>query len=372
MTLEGWKDKALFTPGPLTTSRTVKEAMLRDYGSRDDAFVRIVREIRSGLLSIAGACVHDYAAIPMQGSGTFGLEAVLASTVPPDGAVLICINGAYGRRLANIASTLGIETVSLEFAENEPLEPGRVAEMLAQNPSITHVCACHCETTSGILNPVEELGAAVAEAGRVFFVDAMSSFGAIDIDVHRSSIGYLVSSANKCIEGVPGFSFVIARLDHLKATRGWARSVSLDLLAQWEGLEKNGQFRFTPPTHALLAFRQALRELEEEGGVSGRGARYSDNQRTLIAGARRLGLREYLPEERQSCIITSFLYPEHPAFDFNDFYKRLSSQNYLIYPGKVGDADCFRIGTIGRIFPQDVRDLIGAMEETLREMGVAS
>lgn len=366
----GWKDKILFTPGPLTTSRTVKQAMLKDLGSRDHAFIDIIRQVRDKLVAAAGADSSEYTTVLMQGSGTFGLEAVIASTTPPDGKFLVIINGAYGKRIAKIASVLNIETVSLECAENETPDPAKVRACLDANPGITNVAITHCETTTGIMNPVREIGEIVKAAGAKYFVDAMSSFGAVPISLSECNIDYLVSSANKCIEGVPGFSFVLAKISSLKETEGYARSWSLDLLSQYLGLEKNGQFRFTPPTHSLLAFHQAIVELEAEGGVEGRGRRYNNNYKTLVAGMRQMGFIEYLKPEDQGYIITSFLYPKDERFSFEGFYEGLNAKDYVIYPGKVSDADCFRIGNIGRISEADVRALLAAIREVIEEMGV--
>ena len=346
--------------------------MLRDLGSRDRAFIAAVKDVREKLVEIAGGDVQEYTAVPMQGSGTFGMEAVIGSTVPPGGKLLVMVNGAYGRRMVKMAEVLGIETAVVECAENVKVDPAAVAAVLEGDEGITNAAVVHCETTTGIVNPVREIGGVVKRLGRSTFVDAMSSFGAIPVDVSACGIDYLVSSANKCIEGVPGFSFVIARLSALQATAGYARSLSLDLRAQWEGLEKNGQFRFTPPTHALLAFRQALAELEEEGGVPGRAARYRANYETLIAGMRDMGFSEYLAPEDQGYIITSFLYPDDPGFAFEAFYEHLNRRGFVIYPGKVSDADCFRIGTIGRIDQSDIRGLLCAIRETLVEMGVGT
>jgi len=368
--LPGWKDKILFTPGPLTTSRTVKQALLRDLGSRDFEFIETVRQIRQALLGLGQVASPAYEAILMQGSGTFGIEAVFSTITPPDGKWLIVVNGAYGRRMAHICHVLGIDTAVLTIPENRRPDPAQVEAALAADEAISHVAIVHCETTTGIFNPVAEIGAVVAEYGRTYFIDAMSSFGAVPLNLAEAQVDFLVSSANKCIEGVPGFSFVLARRAALLAAEGYARSVSLDLLAQWRGLEANGQFRFTPPTHALLAFRQALAELAQEGGVNGRAARYRRNYETLLAGMRRLGFREYLRPEDQGYIITSFHYPDHPNFDFPRFYEALSRRDFVIYPGKVSDADCFRIGHIGRIFAPDVQALLAAIEDVLAEMGV--
>lgn len=367
--LDRFKDKPLFTPGPLTTSRSTKLAMLRDLGSRDAEFIGVVRAIRRKLLSITGAG-QDYEAVLMQGSGTFALESVVSSTVPPNGKILVVVNGAYGKRIAQIAGVLKIGVVPVVFPESRPAEPSQVAAALERDPAITHVVMVHCETTTGILNPIREVGAIARQFNCSYFVDAMSSFGAVPINLAECSIDYLVSSANKCVEGVPGFAFVLARREALLATEGFARSLSLDLLAQWKGLERDGQFRFTPPTHALLAFHQALLELEQEGGVEARAARYRGNYETLLRGMRKLGFEEYLPEKLQSYIITSFRYPEVPEFSFEEFYKLLNEKGYVIYPGKVSDGNCFRIGHIGRIFREDVCDLLRAIAATLDEMGI--
>lgn len=363
-------DKPLFTPGPLTTSLSVKQAMLRDLGSRDEAFIKIVREIRDGLLRIARVQQGDYEAVLMQGSGTFAIEAVFSSCVPQGGTALIAINGAYGNRMQQMCRVLGIDTVVVSTPEHSKLDPAAIEQSIADHPEIDFVAVVHCETTTGIFNPIEAIGEVVHAAGKQYFVDAMSSFGAVPIDFAAAQIDYLVSSANKCIEGVPGFAFAITRTDALKATDGNARSLSLDLLAQWQGLEQNGQFRFTPPTHTLLAFHQALRELEEEGGVQGRAARYRHNYETTLNGMRALGFDEYLAPDDQGYIITSFRYPGHPNFSFDAFYSRLSNAGYVIYPGKVSDADCFRIGHIGRLFEADAQSLVRAIADALQSMNI--
>jgi len=302
----------------------------------------------------------------MQGSGTFGLESVISSVIPREGRFLVLVNGAYGQRMAMIAERLGISTRLARWPENESPQPAAVQRLIEEEPSATHVAMVHCETTTGILNRVEEIARIVKATRREFIVDAMSSFGGVPLDLSKLQIDYLISSPNKCLEGVPGFCFVLARREPLEATKGRARSVSLDLLAQWEGLEANGQFRFTAPTHALLAFARALEELREEGGVAARAARYQANHETLRTGMRRLGFADYLPAEFQSNIITAFRYPNDPNFSFEVFYHRLRALGFLIYPGKLSQADCFRIGTIGRINEENVRDLVAAIDRVLR------
>jgi 2-aminoethylphosphonate-pyruvate transaminase len=364
------KDKLLFTPGPLTTSESVKQAMMRDLGSRDDEFLEVVRKIRRRLLELANVAIGAYEAVLMQGSGTFAVESVISSVLPCDGKLLVLINGAYGHRMAKIARTLGIPTETLVFAESRPVDPAETHRALERDPGITHVGTIHCETSTGIVNPAQEIGGVVKEHGRVFLLDAMSSFGAVPMSLADSGIDFLVSSANKCIQGVPGFGFVLARRDLLLEAAGRARSVSLDLVSQWKGLEGDGQFRFTPPTHVLLAFWQALQELDQEGGIAGRAARYAANQKVLLEGMKELGFDAYLAPELQSYIITSFPYPKHPNFDFSQFYQRLSQRGFVIYPGKVSDADCFRIGTIGHIFPENLRALVVAVRQTLKDMRI--
>ena len=368
--ISNWKDKILFTPGPLTTSRTVKQALLRDLGSRDYEFISIVADVRQRLLELGGVAENGYEAIIMQGSGTFSLESVISSTIPPTGKLLVIINGAYGRRIAQIANVYNIEVVPLTYPENRKPDLAEVEAALAADEAITSVAVIHCETTTGLINPIKEIGEIVKRSGKDYFVDAMSSFGAIPFNLAECGIDYLVSSANKCIEGIPGFGIILVKRDTLMKTEGYAHTFSLDLLAQLLRLEKDGQFRFTPPTHSLIAYHQALLELEAEGGVEGRAARYRANYETLIAGMRTMGFEEYLRPEDQGYIITSFPYPDHPNFDFEEFYRRLNDQEYVIYPGKVSEADCFRIGNIGRIFPADIHALLAAIRETLEVMEV--
>jgi 2-aminoethylphosphonate-pyruvate transaminase len=364
-------DKVLFTPGPLTTSLAVKQAMLHDAGSWHWEFNALVKSIRRRLLALAGLDpAAGWECIPLQGSGTFGVEAVLTSVVPPDGKVLVLANGAYGERAVLMLQRHRTPQAVLRTPENTVPDLAALETTLAADPAITHVVVIHCETTTGILNPIETIGPVVKRHGRVFVVDAMSSFGALPIDFTAAGIDYLVSSANKCIEGVPGFSFVFARRPALEATAGWARVLSLDLLDQLKGFDKNDQFRYTPPTHSVLAFDQALRELELEGGPAGRRARYQRNHEVLLAGMRRLGFRSYLPAAVQSCIITSFLFPADPGFTFDAFYRRLSDKGHIIYPGKISQADTFRIGSIGRLFESDIRSLLGAVAEAVEEMGL--
>jgi 2-aminoethylphosphonate-pyruvate transaminase len=364
-------EKRLFTPGPLNTSRTVKEAMLRDVGSRDADFVALVRQIRARLLALAGVSqASGYEAILIQGSGTFGVESVISSVLPPPSKLLVLTNGAYGDRIAQIAVRHGIAHEFLRFPESEPLNAEALNTKLSSDPALTHVAAVHCETSTGILNPIESLSRVVQQHKRTFIVDAMSSFGAIPINLAQTAIDFLISSANKCIQGVPGFSFVLARRDKLELAKTCARTISLDLYEQWRGLEANGQFRFTPPTHALLAFAQALDELDREGGVAARGRRYTSNHNQLIAGLKKVGFVPFLDPSFQSIIITAVHYPAHPNFRFDDFYRRLSEHGMVIYPGKLTGAECFRLGNIGDLYREDIDALLHAIAAVLSEMDI--
>jgi 2-aminoethylphosphonate-pyruvate transaminase len=364
-------EKRLFTPGPLSTSLRVKQAMLRDKGSRDSEFLAVVKLVRERLLALGGSSqAQGFEAIPVQGSGTSAVEAVIGTAVPHGGKLLVAANGAYGERMLEIARVLAIPHAALRFEEDAAVEPGAVERALAGDPAVTHVAVVHCETTTGLVNPIEAIGAAVRRQRRRYVVDSMSGFGALPVDLERFGIDFLVSSANKCIQGVPGFAFALCRRSELLACEGRARSLTLDLLAQWRGLERDGQFRFTPPTHALLAFAEALRELDDEGGVAARGERYRQNQQRLEAGMRALGFRSYLPRELQGPIITSFLYPEDPRFDFGALYQKLAERGFAIYPGKLTRAACFRIGSIGDLFAADIDALLAAMQDVLKELGL--
>lgn len=358
-------DYLLLTPGPLSTTATVRAAMLQDSCTWDaDYNLGVVEPIRRELVRLATGPEYesDYSAVLLQGSGSYVVESVLGSAIGADECLLIINNGAYGARMGEMARCLGLRHHELDCGETTRPEPAAIEAMLVRHPEITHLAMVHCETTTGMLNPLEEVAELCQRCGIRLIVDAMSSFGGIPIDMGRLGIEFLISSANKCIQGVPGFGFVIARRAALMACAGRARSVSLDLHAQWQTMEQQGgKWRFTSPTHTVLAFAQALRELDEEGGIAARHQRYSENQRTLVDGMAALGFAPLLPEKWQSPIITAFYSPAHPDYRFADFYQRLKAQGFVIYPGKVSQADCFRIGNIGDVTPARVRDLLAAM-----------
>ena len=362
-------DPWLLTPGPLTPSPTVKQAMLHDLGSRDRRFIDINRRVCERLLAIIGG-ETTHACVPLQGSGTFVVEAMLGTFVPKSGKILVLVNGAYGKRIVQMCGYLQRQFVVLETPEDVPCDPENLNRALLADTDITHVVGVYCETTSGILNPIEALARVVAANGRHFLIDAMSAFGALPLDVATVKFDAVVASSNKCLEGVPGIGFCLAQREALMACEGNAHSLSLDLFQQWDAMEKNGQWRFTPPTHCILAFDQALIEFEQEGGVSGRGARYAQNCRLLVEGMREMGFSTLLPDALQAPIIVTFHKPRDPRFDFDSFYNQLQAQGFVIYPGKLTVADSFRIGCIGRLSSEQISAALAAIESTLTQLGV--
>lgn len=363
-------DPWLLTPGPLSTSVSVKEAMGHDFGSRDHRFIALNRRVRERLVDIVqGRKTH--VCVPLQGSGTFVVESMLGCFVPRGAKLLILVNGAYGARMARMCDYLEISYSRLDSPENTPCDPGALERVLRSDTTITHVVVVHCETTSGIVNPVEDLGKVAARYQRAFLIDAMSAFGAIAIETDRVHFDALVASSNKCLQGVPGMGFCIARRLALESTAGNARSLSFDLHDQWTAMERNGQWRFTPPTHCILAFDRALEEFDAEGGVNGRGGRYRDNCRRLVEGMRALGFKTLLSDELQAPIIVTFHMPGDPKFDFGAFYERVRDRGYVLYPGKLTLAESFRIGCIGDIGSEEINGAVAAIGEALRDMGVA-
>lgn len=355
----------LLTPGPLTTTDTVKQEMLFDHCTWDDEYKKITLEIREQLLELAHADSDIYTVVLMQGSGTFGVESVLSSVVGANEKLLIAANGAYGERMEEIARHNQIPYVIYREQYNQIPSAEKIKKLLEDEPSITHVSMVHSETTSGILNDIEAVAKVVKAAGKTFIIDAMSSFGGIDIDVQRMGIDFIVSSANKCIQGVPGFSFIICRKDKLEESKGKARSLSLDLYDQWQVMDADGKWRFTSPTHTVLAFAQALKELKEEGGIPAREVRYRRNHAVLIENMQKLGIRPYISSKYQGPIITTFFYPDQCNFSFQEMYIFMKERGYAIYPGKVTEADTFRIGNIGEIYEEDIRKVIVLFKEFL-------
>ncbi|WNC91522.1 2-aminoethylphosphonate--pyruvate transaminase [Paraburkholderia sp. FT54] len=360
----------LLTPGPLTTAFSTKEAMLRDWGSWDGDFRAMTALLRGSLLEIAGDTTGEYDCVPLQGSGSYCVEAMLGSLIPRDGHALVLANGAYGKRTATTLGYLGRACTVLDKGDYLPPRGAEVERMLDADPRITHVVAVHCETSSGILNPIEEIAAATAKKGRKLLIDSMSAFGAVPLDVREIACEAFVSSANKCIEGVPGFGFVIARKRALQEAKGRSHSLALDVYDQWDVMNRTGQWRFTPPTHTVAAFIEALRLHKLEGGQAGRLARYASNRDVLVAGMHELGFEPLLNARWRSPIIVTFFAPAHPSFKFERFYELMKQQGFIIYPGKLTVVDSFRIGCIGQVDEHVMRRVVAACGSSLRTMGV--
>lgn len=360
----------LLTPGPLTTALTTKQAMLRDWGSWDQDFNELTADVCRRLLRVAHAEEDYFACVPLQGSGTYAVEATLATLIPRNGKALVLMNGAYGQRMAKILRYLGRPFVALDMGDYLPPPPTQVGEMLAADPAIIHVAVVHCETSSGILNPVEEIAEVVATHGRRLIIDAMSAFGALPMDARELPFDAVVASANKCFEGVPGFSFALINRQILEQCAGNAHSLSLDLYDQWTYMERTGQWRFTPPTHVVAAFAQALEGHAAEGGVAGRLARYTANRDQLVAGMRAMGFHTLLADRWLSPIIVTFHSPGDPRFDFPTFYHLIKSQGFIIYPGKLTEVESFRIGCIGQLFTEQMQGVLAAVRTALDALGI--
>ncbi len=364
-------DPLLLTPGPLTTSAAVKQAMVHDWGSRDAEFLRINRMVLDRIAELAGA-TGTHVTVPVQGSGTFAVEAMITSFVPRTGKLLVLINGAYGQRALRIAQIAGRAALALETPEDTPPDLATLDRLLGDDPGISHVFAVHCETTSGILNPIAEIAARVARHGRRLLVDSMSAFGALEIDARQVPYDALAASSNKCLEGVPGLGFVICRNEALAECKGNATTLVLDLHDQADAFARTGQYRFTPPIHVIVALGKAIEEHAAEGGVAGRGRRYRDNARVLIDGMRAMGFRTLLGDRLQAPIIVTFHMPTDPKFVFQRFYDGLKDRGYVIYPGKLTVADSFRMGCIGRLYPEHMKGALAAVRDVLDEMRVSN
>ncbi|MFO1084584.1 MAG: 2-aminoethylphosphonate--pyruvate transaminase [Reyranellaceae bacterium] len=364
-------DPLLLTPGPLTTSATVKQAMVHDWGSRDAEFLRINRMVLDKIAELAGA-TGTHVTVPVQGSGTFAVEAMITSFVPRTGKILVLINGAYGQRALKIAQIAGRAALALETPEDTPPDLATLDRLLSHDPAISHVFAVHCETTSGVLNPIAEIAGLVARHGRRLLVDSMSAFGALEIDARQVRYDALAASSNKCLEGVPGLGFVICRNEALAECKGNATTLVLDLYDQADAFARTGQYRFTPPIHVIVALGKAIEEHAAEGGVAGRGRRYRDNAKVLIDGMRAMGFRTLLGDKLQAPIIVTFHMPTDPKFVFQRFYDGLKDRGYVIYPGKLTVAESFRMGCIGRLYPEHMRGALAAVREVLDELRVSN
>ena len=359
-------DKKLLTPGPLTTSITTKEAMLHDWGSRDKKFIDLNSSIRESLVKLIDG-EDNYQCVPMQGSGTFAVESMVSSLTSKDSKILILINGAYGQRMKKMCTYLNRDFIEYEVAEHEVHELVKIEELIDNN-DLTHVFTVYCETTSGILNPIEDIAKLVESKKLSLFIDAMSAFGALPLSAKNVSFDAVAASSNKCLEGVPGVGFILVKNNVIQNAKGNSHSLSLDLYDQWQAMEKNKQWRFTPPTHVLAAFNQAIKEHEKEGGVQGRYNRYKNNCDIICNGMKELGFEQLLSENLQAPIIITFKQPNDSNFNFDKFYNALSEKNFLIYPGKLTVAETFRIGCIGDLNENDMKETLSAVKEVIQEL----
>ena len=361
----------LLTPGPLTTDPRVKQAMQKDWGSWDLDFRQMTAQVRTSLLTICNGH-EDYTCIPLQGSGTFAVEAALASLIPHSGQILMLMNGAYGQRAKKTLEYLGREMIELDKGDYLPPMPDEVDTILKENPDVSHVFLVHCETSSGILNPLEQIANVVHQHGKHLIVDAISAFGALPIDLKQLPLHAVIASANKCIEGVPGMGFVIAKVSEMEQAKGRSHSLSLDLYDQWIYMEKTGQWRYTPPTHVVAAFLKALEIYQEEGGQESRLKRYQEHSKILVQGMRSIGFQTLLEDKWFSPIITTFLCPQDEKFQFTQFYDLLKARGFIIYPGKLTCVDSFRIANIGAFDQQVIENLIDKVQDIVNKLGITN
>ena len=363
------RDRILLTPGPLTTTLRTKLAMLKDWGSWDADFNAVTAELRSQLLAIVHG--HDtHVVVPMQGSGTFSVEAAVATLVPRTGHVLVPDNGAYCKRAAKLSQMMGRKASVMACPEDAPVSAQEVEARLKADASITHVILIHCETGTGVENPLAEVAAVCERLGKGLIVDAMSSFAALPIDARKIHFEALVAASGKCLEGVPGMGFVFVRKTVLDGCAGNSQSLAMDLHDQHVYMEKTGQWRFTPPTHVVVALAEAVQQFVEEGGQPARLARYTDNCKVLIDGLGALGFKPFLRPEVQAPIIVTFHAPAHPAYDFKRFYAGAKQRGFMLYPGKLTQVETFRVGCIGAIGRHQMREAVNAVADTLRDMGI--
>ncbi|MGR9579148.1 2-aminoethylphosphonate--pyruvate transaminase [Pandoraea sputorum] len=363
------QEPILLTPGPLTTSPATRQAMLRDWGSWDAQFNRITASLCRDLVDI----VHggdDYVCVPLQGSGTFSVEAAIGTLTPRNARILVPDNGAYCQRILKICRYLGRDAVALPIPEDQAASAAAIDEALSRDPSITHVAQVHLETGAGVLNPLADIARVCQKHGKGLIVDAMSSFGAVEIDVRSMPFDALIAASGKCLEGVPGMGFVIAKKTVLEASGGNSHSLAMDLHDQYTYMQKTTQWRFTPPTHVVAALRAAVDQFLAEGGQPVRGGRYQRNCRALVDGMASLGFRPFLDAEVQAPVIVTFHAPTDSKYDFKAFYAAVRERGYILYPGKLTQIETFRVGCIGAIDDNEMRNVVTAISQSLASLGI--
>ncbi len=364
------RDKILLTPGPLTTTLRTKLAMLKDWGSWDSDFNAVTASVRKSLLAILHG-EETHVVVPLQGSGTFSVEAAVSTVVPRDGHVLVLDNGAYCKRAAKLTTLMGRRCTVAPFDEAAPVSPEQCERMLVADASITHVVLIHCETGAGVLNPLQAVADVCQKHGKGLIVDAMSSFGALPIDARTTRFDALIAASGKCLEGVPGMGFVFLRKAILAGCEGNSQSLAMDLFDQYQYMEKTTQWRFTPPTHVVVALHEAIAQFEAEGGQPARLARYQRNYETLVRGMAKLGFKPFLDPSVQAPIIVTFHAPPDALYDFKRFYAAARARGFILYPGKLTTVETFRVGCIGAIGPDEMAQAVHAVSMVMEDLGLA-
>lgn len=360
-------ERVLLTPGPLSISLKTREAMLKDWGSWDSDFNQITARVRERILGIVnGHGSHE--CVPLQGSGTFSVEAAIGTLVPTGGHVLIPNNGAYCVRMTRICRILNRVVTQLDYAEDAAINAADIDEALRRDPSITHVALVYCETSAGILNPLDDIAKVVERHGKRLIVDAMSAFGALPIDAQKIRFDAVIAASGKCLEGPPGMGFVVLRKEALLECEGRSHSLALDLYDQWVYMQKTTQWRYTPPTHVVAALDAAIEQYLAAGGREARLKTYQQNCHQLITGMKRLGMKPFLPSEIQAPIIVTFHAPQSPNYQFKSFYEAVKAKGYILYPGKLTQLETFRVGCMGQLGADGMLGAINAIEEVVKSL----
>jgi 2-aminoethylphosphonate aminotransferase len=360
------KRNILLNPGPATTTDTVKKSLVvPDICPREREFSVLLNEIRNDLVRI----VHgddQYTSVLFAGSGTAVMDSVINSVIPGNKKIAVIVNGAYGERLVRIARTYKIPCLPIIFDWREKPDLKKLDRLLKNDTSVCCVALVHHETTTGILNPITEVGRIVKKYNCTYIVDAISSYAGIPIDIKESKADFLLSTSNKCIQGMAGLAFVVCKKSALESIKNYEkRSFYLDLYNQYDYLEKTGQTPFTPPVQIAYALKQAIKEYFEEGGDR-RYARYTENWKTLRSGLLDLGFTLLLKEDQESHILLTVIEPEAKNFDFEKMHDYLYDLGFTIYPGKLKQKT-FRLANMGAIYPADITAFLTALKEYLKE-----
>lgn len=363
--------RILLNPGPCTTSEQVKRALLMpDLCPREHEFGTLLSAVRSKLPRVAHG-VTTHTAVLLAGPGTAAMESCLTSVLGQGDGALIVDNGAYGRRAEQIALAYGIPHLTLKLEWTQRADAERIEAALKEHPSLTHCYFVHHETTTGMLNPLADIVDVCRRRGVITIVDAMSSLGGVPLDLRRSPADFVISSANKCLQGFPGLSLVLAERSALARTAGLPRrSFTLHLHDNWHSQERDGEFLYTPPVQVLNALDVALDELFAEG-LEARHRRYAACYDALHSGMRALGFAALLPEAWHSRLLTTYREPNHPAWSFDAMHDDLYEQGITVYPGKLTNARTFRLANIGNLVPADLNLFLHCLRDHMVSRGIA-